>query len=465
MKKITLFAVTMLAFMFLSVSCLSSPSTDGNSTKQDTTSNTKDSPDVEFVKKVQTLLNKGDYKQAIALFDNMPSQLKNNQDLQLILASLYFSDSQYDAAKEVAEKVLVSDPDNMEALELLSLIAKSTGDKKTNSEINAKILTKDPYNTSINIQQAEDYVLNHKYKLAKNSYKKALQNDPENKDALFGYAQMSYYSGDVKEASEIFQQIINDDKTNYQALAYLGKIAAEDQNYLRAQNYVQEAIKYNPTSYDAYLDLGSYLRYQGKYEDAIKAWNKATELDSGYFLGYAYLAGIYDEQNNYNKAIENYHKVIETNPKYFYAYEACAVLEFHEKQYESAQKNFQKAYSYSKNYSYQLMIAAIYLIQKDSINAKKVLSSLLKTLNRDSAEYDLVRFFNESYSKNAEATLIQKIEKTDDRNAKGKMLFYMGLYYEINGFSENAFEYYSKVIKMQAPMFFEYRFAEWGIKE
>ena len=45
------------------------------------------------------------------------------------------------------------------------------------------------------------------------------------------------------------------------------------------------------------------------------------------------------------------------------------------------------------------------------------------------------------------------------------MLFYMGQYYEINGFDEMAKEYYAKVTAMQAPMFFEYRLAEWGLAE
>ena len=43
------------------------------------------------------------------------------------------------------------------------------------------------------------------------------------------------------------------------------------------------------------------------------------------------------------------------------------------------------------------------------------------------------------------------------------MLFYMGLFYEINGSMESAREYYAKVTAFQAPMFFEYRIAEWGL--
>ena len=39
----------------------------------------------------------------------------------------------------------------------------------------------------------------------------------------------------------------------------------------------------------------------------------------------------------------------------------------------------------------------------------------------------------------------------------------MGLFYEVNGAQEMAKEYYSKVTALQAPMFFEYRIAEWGL--
>jgi hypothetical protein len=41
----------------------------------------------------------------------------------------------------------------------------------------------------------------------------------------------------------------------------------------------------------------------------------------------------------------------------------------------------------------------------------------------------------------------------------------MGLYNEINGSDTIAKEFYVKVTNMQAPMFFEYRLAEWGIEK
>ncbi len=212
------------------------------------------------------------------------------------------------------------------------------------------------------------------------------------------------------------------------------------------------------------MDYGTYLRYQGKFDDAAKAWKKAAELDPTYFLAYAYLAGNYDDLGKWDEALENYHKVIETNPKYFYAYESTAILEYRAKNYENAIKYFLKTYEYSPSYAYTLMIAACYFKLNKPLQAKEVLSKQLKKLDAASNEYALVRFYNDNYNKNAESNLIKKITNETNSNNRGKMLFYMGLYYELNKAEDLAREYYAKVTSMKAPMFFEYRIAEWGLQ-
>ena len=213
------------------------------------------------------------------------------------------------------------------------------------------------------------------------------------------------------------------------------------------------------------MDYGTYLRYQGKFKDAANAWKKAVELDPSYFLAYAYLAGNYDDLGQFDEALENYHKVIETNPKYFYAYESTAILEFHAKNYENAIKYFTKTYEYSPSYAYTLMIAACWYKLNKPLEAKKVLTAQLKKLDNKTTEYDLVRFYNDAYNRNAESNLIQKITKETNSNNRGKMLFYMGLYYELNKAEDLSREYYAKVTSMKAPMFFEYRIAEWGLMQ
>ena len=424
----------------------------------------KDPPNIAFAKKLQSFLDKNQIKEAIDLFQSLPKELEKDIDFKILLASLYISDKQYDQAIEVANFILQIEPENIDAYELISLALEGKGDKAAQKANADKILEIDPYNVTVNIQKAEDYAMNKKYKLSKQSYKKALKNEPQNVDALFGYAQMSFYTDDLKEAEKSLNSILQLEPKNSLALAYMGKLAADSENFLRATKYVKEALKYDPTNYDYYLDLGTYYRFQGKYSDAAAAWNKAVEIDPSYFLAYAYLAGSYDEQNDFTSALQNYHKVIETNPKYFYAYESTAILEYHLGNWEASRKYFAEAYKYNKSVSYQLMIAATYFKEKNAFKAKEVLKPLLKTLNKDSLEYAMVRFYHDTYSFNAENSLVGKVTKEQNRTQRGKMLFYMGLYYELNGFSEKAIEYYTKVKSMNAPLFFEYRIAEWGLQ-
>lgn len=424
----------------------------------------KDPPNIAFAKKLQSFLDKNQIKEAIDLFQSLPKELEKDIDFKILLASLYISDKQYDQAIEVANFILQIEPENIDAYELISLALEGKGDKAAQKANADKILEIDPYNVTVNIQKAEDYAMNKKYKLSKQSYKKALKNEPKNVDALFGYAQMSFYTDDLKEAEKSLNSILQLEPKNSLALAYMGKLAADSENFLRATKYVKEALKYDPTNYDYYLDLGTYYRFQGKYSDATAAWNKAVEIDPTYFLAYAYLAGSYDEQNDFTSALQNYHKVIETNPKYFYAYESTAILEYHLGNWEASRKYFAEAYKYNKSVSYQLMIAATYFKEKNAFKAKEVLKPLLKTLNKDSLEYAMVRFYHDTYSFNAENSLVGKVTKEQNRTQRGKMLFYMGLYYELNGFSEKAIEYYTKVKSMNAPLFFEYRIAEWGLQ-
>ena len=443
----------------------SQPEISKNEPKKETKKKEPDDPpNVKFVKQLQALLEKGDTKGAIAHFDKIPSSLKDDIELKNLLGALYYSDTQYDNAIATANEVLSIDPDNMEALELISMCNKAKGDKAAYKATTDRILAADPYNAAVNIQRAEEYAVNKKYKLARDSYKKALRGDPSNTDALFGYGQMSYYTDDIKSAQDSFQQILNKDPDNAPALAYMGKLAYEEEYYLRATKYVQSAIKQDPYNYDYWMDYGTYLRYQGKFEDAAKAWKKATELDPTYFLAYAYLAGNYDDLGKWDEALENYHKVIETNPKYFYAYESTAILEYRAKNYENAIKYFSKTYEYSPSYAYTLMIAACWFKLNKPLQAKEVLTKQLKKLDGASNEYAMVRFYNDAYNKNAESNLVQKITKETNSNNRGKMLFYMGLYYELNKAEDLAREYYAKVTSMKAPMFFEYRIAEWGLQ-
>lgn len=420
---------------------------------------------IEFVSELQNFLNSGDIEGAVRHFDSLPASLKDDEDLQILKASLLLSAGRLDEAQSVADSLLAKKDGNVEVLELKAQIAVAKQDKATLKATSEKLLSINPYNPTANIITANQYALRKNYKQANNYYTKALIGDSKNTEALFGSGQMNYYLGRIKESKTMFEKLLSIDPENADSYLYLGKLAAESENFLSATKNVEKAIKIDPSNYDYWIDLGQYLRSQGKFADAEKAWTKAIELDPDYFLAYTYRAGLYDEQNKIKEALSDYRNIVRTNPQYYFAYEEMGILEFHLKEWENARNDFIKANSYRSDWSYQLMIIATYIAQKNLIEAKKAAQQYMKLMpDKKSNECMMMRLFHDQGTVNAENMLSRNIEKEDNKNKKGKLWYYLGLYNELRGSAQVSQAYYDKVTAMQTPMFFEYRLAEWGIQ-
>ena len=243
----------------------------------------------------------------------------------------------------------------------------------------------------------------------------------------------------------------------------MGKLEAANENYFPAAEYIEKAIEIDPNVYDYWLDYGLYLRYQGKFKEAETAWKKACELEPDYFLAYTYLAGFYDEQNRYSDALDMYRMVVKLNPQYYFAYESLGMLAWKDKSYAEARASFEKAYSMNaNNISYPMMIAATYLKEGKTKDAKDFLSKAMKNRKTDSLEYMMLRLYYDNLNA---GNVERKIANETDKNLKGKMMYYMGLLYEIVGNDVRAKKYYTDVLALNSPMFFEYRLAEWAIQD
>ena len=157
-----------------------------------------------------------------------------------------------------------------------------------------------------------------------------------------------------------------------------------------------------------------------------------------------------------------YRKVIELNPKYYFAYESLGMFAWHQGQFAEARKGFEKAFSANpKNVSYPLMIAATYLKENKQKEAKDFLSKTLRNREPSTVEYAMLRLY---FDRLNDRQVVQKVMNTNDRNLRGKMMYYLGLFYEINGNDVLSEKYYTDVLSLNSPMFFEFRLAEWAVQ-
>ena len=135
--------------------------------------------------------------------------------------------------------MLAEYPDSIEAIEILSYIAKVTGNANQVKQLNDQLLKKDPYNVTANVIQGEDYLLNKRYAKAKESYAKALKGDSANEDALYGYALSTYYLDDVKTSKQVLDKMLEDHPQNPEANALRAKLYAENNDYKHAVESVE----------------------------------------------------------------------------------------------------------------------------------------------------------------------------------------------------------------------------------
>ncbi len=418
---------------------------------------------INFAEELQKSLIKGDINGAIELYKNIPENLKGDVDLRILEASLLLSANRLNEAKTIVNELKKSGHNTIEVMEVEAEIANASGNFTEIQNVTNALLKADPTNATANLILGNRWALKKKYKLAAEYYKKVILKENDNEDGLFGYGQMNYYLGNFKESKNSFEKLAEINPQSDIAFQYLGKLAAESENYKTAIENIQKAISLNPENSDYYIDLGNYSRNLGRYADAEKAWTKAINLAPDYFLGYTYRAGLYDEQNRLQEALADYKMVIKTNPKYYFAFEEIGILEFHMENWEEARKYFSKANEISDSYAYKLMILATYIKQNKMFEMKQLSEKYMKPMDRNSLEYKMIRLYHDHGPMNAENAVIKDIEKETNKNKRGKMKYYLALYYDMKGSKSVAAEYYNQITKMQTPMFFEYRLAEWAL--
>ncbi len=421
----------------------------------------------DFVRSIQDCLKKGGPAEALALYDGLPEGYAGDVDLLVIKASLYISASKFNDAKTVCNGIIAADPANEDALELLLYIARCQNDSRSENKYIKQLLATDQYNVSANMALGQTSFEGKNYKQARLYYQKALVREERNEDALFGLGQADYYLGakDSRmdtECETVFKKLLEVNPENSLAYSYLGKLAAAGNKYKVASDYVQKAIALEPDNYNYQMDYGMFENYLGHYDNSIAAWTKAIELQPDYFLAYAYRGGLYDEQGKEELAIKDYEQLLRCNPDYYYAYESIGVLQIHQKNWTAARQAFMKCYEMDKtsNISYPLMVTYCYYMEGDKLNAKSFSDKVLRKLDRSSIEYAMLRVWHDE---SGEMPLPQKISALTDSKKKGKMWFYLGLFYDMFGGGEFASEHYSKLLSMNSPMIFEYRMAEWRV--
>ncbi|MGL4986839.1 MAG: tetratricopeptide repeat protein, partial [Treponemataceae bacterium] len=180
-----------------------------------------------------------------------------------------------------------------------------------------------------------------------------------------------------------------------------------------------------------------------------------------YFLTYVYRGGLYDQLGEYEKAFEDYKKIVELNPRYYYALESLGQVAWKLEKWVDCMDAYEKIMKINKkNVSYPIIIAAIYKKNGMHFESKEFISKALREFDRSTADYAVLRLFGDGV---AEMDVLRKVRTEQNINQRLKLLYFMGLYFEIINSLSIAKELYTEVSVAQYPSFAEFRMNQWSL--
>ena len=223
-------------------------------------------------------------------------------------------EGQWEIASSRYHQILALDPQHLEAIRLLGVLAFQRGEYQVASDWFGQALSINPaYAEAHNNLGLLLYTVG-RIDEAHQSYRRALSLKPDFPDALSNISQLVYEQGDSERAIQYCYRALALTPDFPEALNNLGAALA-GQNKLEAAivNY-RRAIELNPNFADAYNNLGSALQAQGEDLAAVHNFRQAIDYNPNFTDAYINLGTVLQDQQQLDLAINCYQKALSIDP-------------------------------------------------------------------------------------------------------------------------------------------------------
>jgi len=217
-------------------------------------------------------------QQAYAALSRAVELDKSNQEAQLKLGELYLRGNEPGKARERAEIVLVSAPQNTEGhiLRGRSLI----NEKRYQEGISElkKVIEADPKNMGAYIELARAYMFSGDPASAESALTQALSIEPRSIEILLALGDFRLVTGKPDQAEQIYKQALEIDPKNNDTYAKLANLYQRSGKWADVESTFQKLASIKPEDETPHLDLGDFYAWQSQPEKAIASYQRATEI-------------------------------------------------------------------------------------------------------------------------------------------------------------------------------------------
>lgn len=205
---------------------------------------------------------------------------KTNRDAQLKLGELYLLGNEPAKAREQADIVLVSAPQNTEGLILKgrSLInenhfAEGIAELK-------KAIELDPENMRTYIELAQAYVFSKNRDAAEAALKQALAIDPRSVEILVALGDFRVITGKPDQAEAVYKQALDIAPQNEEIYLKLASFYQRSGNWPEVEATLQKFAALKPQDEKPHIHLGDFFTWIGQRDKALASYQRALELNT-----------------------------------------------------------------------------------------------------------------------------------------------------------------------------------------
>jgi tetratricopeptide (TPR) repeat protein len=413
--------------------------------------------------RVAERLDHGDFDGALALFGRMDREAAETQPIQLLKASVLNSAGKSGEARIIIDEILSREPENTEALYVLSALEAAAGREREQRTILERIVRAEPANVEALVDLGDIAFRGQSLRTAAGYYDRALQVEPENGGALVGRAVVYRYDKNPKSAERLLNRAVRLFPQWASPLHERGRL-------YRGAGYAREALEdldaakaLEPNNYWIAVDRGNTLIDLNRKPEALEEFTRAIGMNPNVFIAYVYSAGIKDESGDYEGAERDYEALARLNPDYYFAFEGLGIIRMRKHQWAEARDAFLEAYRRAPNDLGYALLAAVNWMRAGRINdPRQFLEQALRRVERESLEWYVLRLYHDLAGDTDVAIRIDREQNLDN---KARMLYYLANYYDIRGNRNLADRYFIQVKELDRRAIPEWRLNEWIIEE
>jgi len=261
----------------------------------------------------------------------------------------YHQEGQFEQAKQLYEKILAIDENNISVLHYLGLIFHQLGDSKQAIALLKKSVSLNPdymlaYN-NLGIAYMEDNQLDK----AIDCYEKALQLNPNYAACYYNMGSCYHRKQQLTQAISCYEQALFLNPNYPEAHYNLGMIYQEHQPELAISCY-EKVLAIQPHYAQAYLNLAVIYLKQENYATAILYYEKVLAIFPDYAEAQCGLGNVSLKQKDFLKAISYYEKSLQLQVNNPDALCGLGTVYLEQAQFDLAIKHFKKTLQLNPNY-------------------------------------------------------------------------------------------------------------------